>query len=302
MNCQTCDYSLMNLTGGKCPECGEVFDIRSYHFVQGSVAFACPHCDHQHAGQGEHYLPADDDKAVCRACGEHMPLASIRVVPLKDDAEAQPLRQTPWERTARTTQMLKGLWLTCLMSLFQPSSLGELIGMRPRAWWAIFFPTFVCILVSGLLSLLVWGVMLMLWVLTQVISDTAIAENLSNLLPVIWLKCLYISISPFPLCLHLLLTIPVTHIMLNLTGKTQSGLSRTASAIAYGHGPAILCLLPVLGLPVAFIWILTSTICIVIAAQKVSFFRAAAACLVVPVILIGTPILFALYKLVSSFL
>ena len=71
MRCQTCDYSLWNLTRRDCPECGKAFVPSDFEFEPNAVQYCCPHCEQVYYGDGPggHLRPIEFD---CVQCGQHV--------------------------------------------------------------------------------------------------------------------------------------------------------------------------------------------------------------------------------------
>ncbi len=80
MRCRKCNYPLWNLSGPRCPECGERFDILSYWFEPGSVWFKCPFCSHKHAGRDSRGMPFDAGR--CEQCGQMLVVEQMLVEPV----------------------------------------------------------------------------------------------------------------------------------------------------------------------------------------------------------------------------
>jgi hypothetical protein len=80
MKCRKCDYPLWNLREPRCPECGERFDVLSYWFEPGTVAFKCPYCDHRHIGTDLRGMPFDAGR--CHGCGQMLVVEQMPVEPI----------------------------------------------------------------------------------------------------------------------------------------------------------------------------------------------------------------------------
>ena len=82
MRCKGCGYSLWNVPGRTCPECGRGFVPSEFEFQANAVEFCCPGCMQQYYGSDEHGLPVP--RAFdCVKCGAACELDSmiLRVAP-----------------------------------------------------------------------------------------------------------------------------------------------------------------------------------------------------------------------------
>ena len=237
-----------------------------------------------------------------------MLVSSMSVVPLRGDALGVPIRLTPWEqyhasaRPWRQTWAERGFkpmfwvklgfkrdraWLsTCWRSMMNPTELAESTGPHSRSGRAIGFAAIAWLGAAGshmlftlaglgLVALLIkaagrldaqvesWG-----W------SAVGVASATSYVMAG-WTICVVIGAA-------------AAHLALRVTGGPNGDFSRTLLAVAYGQGPAVVGGIPVVGLPVAYIWTKISAIEQLRIVQGIPFWRAAIACLWLPVLV--TPV------------
>ncbi|MEX0775171.1 MAG: hypothetical protein WD042_05595 [Phycisphaeraceae bacterium] len=270
MHCRQCGYALWNLSEPRCPECGTGFDLRTYRFTPGTVAFACPHCGHLHGGAGERYLPAETEQAQCLGCGQAMDVKAMHVMPLVDDARAVDAAGLPWE-DRRRLGFWKAWWRTVVMGIASPMRIGELLTPDTRlgpAYWFACVTMGAGLLVHGALLACLFGVVALaqgepaLLVVSVVVLGLAIAAAL--LMPVF----------------SLALTVAPAHLFLMLTGPKRGGYRLTAVSTLYASGPMIFFAIPICGYYLNGIWQLWMTvvaILVTIRTQQVSGWRGALA-------------------------
>ena len=97
MRCKGCGYSLWNVPGRTCPECGRGFSPGEFEFLPNAVEFCCPGCMQQYYGTDLAGLPVPRE-FTCVRCSRPCTLETmvLRAAPgfSGDDAE---LRRIAWE-------------------------------------------------------------------------------------------------------------------------------------------------------------------------------------------------------------
>lgn len=310
MLCQNCAYPLINLTEPRCPECGEGFDPRDFRYPPGSVAFACPDCGKQHDGEGpQSHPPADGDVMTCRGCGRDVEVRLLRIVPLMGELHAEPMHLTPWDQWCRRSESWWSLlrskgwgpayrtpmryWSqTWQMSLLNPGQLGDAIGRRSSWRNAMRFVADMYLVAITLLMLVSVGCFLMV-ALTMWLTDSAAALDVVG--PIIGY---FGAVSILPAYTALLMPLLV-HPVLAVTGPLRGGFRLSAVAIAYAQGPAVIAAMPVIGLPLAIVWVLVSMIILLSRAQHVSLPRAAVAVLWAPLLMFLVPTAMLFVKIIA---
>ena len=161
MRCKGCGYSLWNVPGRTCPECGRGFAPSEFEFQANAVEFCCPGCTQQYYGTDEHGLPVP--RAFdCVKCGAACELDSmiLRAAPGVREDEVE-LHRVPWEQESQGG-LLRRLWRTIGESLRRPTRLGRAIragaDARRATWFALVIlfgalvPTALLILAFGLIQ------------------------------------------------------------------------------------------------------------------------------------------------------
>lgn len=304
MRCQHCQYILWGLSEPRCPECGTGFDLRDFAFEPASVAFACPHCGHLHAGQGKHHQPGSEDQVVCRKCEKPMDVASMSVVPLREDANAIPSCLTPWERYWMSRigwwkqwrakgfvrawlrrviglELDRALLATCWRSMLTPTEQALSIGRYSRAGRGNIFALLTS-LTASILHVLMMAAFLAIVALPLALAGHwhAGLKEWMLLMAMVGLEATLLINGWFAVTL---ISELATHLGVLVTGPHRGDLRRTALAVAYGQGPAIVAAIPLFGLPVAYFWCKVSTIIQLSVVQGISIRRAAFACLWLPI-------------------
>ncbi|MBI1337204.1 MAG: hypothetical protein GC164_09615 [Phycisphaera sp.] len=300
MRCQTCGYSLFNLTQPTCPECGTGFHLHDFRFEPGTVAFACPFCQHLHGGQGELYTPSDSQTALCNACGREMDIDHMPVVVLASDpdkAEAVPAEGVPWESRRRNGRF-RSLWATVKLCMNKPGAFGKRLAMTTRFNDGYWFSVWVQVPQTLAFAALIGLLMLIFFVIGSNASQgpgsgqspLVVAAGLGIFAFYFVMMCVGLMIGPL---IYAVVLGGAAHLFLSITGPKRGGFNLTAVSALYGTGPQlfaplaiILMFVPCVGnvatmiLPV---WSLVSTICILKEAQRVSGLRASFAVLILPI-------------------
>ena len=110
MNCKTCEYSLWNLTTGKCPECGELFAPSEFEFKPNAVHFCCPNCEQVYFGTTPtgHLLPPEFD---CVQCGRQVSMDQMILRPAEGITEGDTQADfNPWLERGRRGRFKS--WIT----------------------------------------------------------------------------------------------------------------------------------------------------------------------------------------------
>ncbi len=288
MQCRTCGYILLNLPEPRCPECGTGFDIRSYRFVPGTVAFACPHCGHMHGGTGESYLPAMTELAACLGCGQAMRVGAMRVVPLSDRVEDYSTDRVPWEERKQLGRW-RAFWRTWLLGAVGPQELGPMVaGPGGRFGAALGF----AMLVNGL-AFAAFGLS---WALAMGLLFAAIGSQSSRgggpgweeILGIV--GCMGGVPTLFGLLWPLLLTVihaSSAHLLLLITGVRAGGFNITARVLLYCQAPALFVAVPFCGVPyvwaAAYLWTCICAAIALMSAHRIDAWRAILASFAAPV-------------------
>lgn len=285
MRCRQCDYPLWNLTEPRCPECGAGFDLRTYRFTPGHVAFGCPHCGALHGGTGPSYLPSENDAATCQSCGQLMSVPQMRVVPLSDDAEgASAGANLPWEQRG-AIGWFRAWYRTCFMAMTSPGELGRELARGVSfgsAYWFAAITMLIASVAGAIYTATCFGMLAAMGPQSGALSQQDIDELMMQTIG-------QVALIPLVLLAPLLtagITGGLAHLFLKATGDTRSGFHLTAVSTLFGQGPLLLALIPACGSYVTGVWALIASILILRAAQGVGGVRATFAMLAAPIVVL----------------
>ncbi len=277
MRCKTCDYSLWNLKGRQCPECGNGFVPSEFDFVINSVRFCCPHCDQSYYGTGPqgHLVPSDFN---CVTCGNRIEMDGMVLRPAEGVREEQTqIDRMPWlERQQRG--WIKGWIHTVGRSMGNPMSLMR--GTTPesgvmQAWWYATVSLVIILGMGGGLPLMVISAILLLNG-----SNDAIQTFLGGLGIVV--------VGTIGSRGFMAVWGATAHGILRITGKTEYTIGRTYQALLYSVGVTAPMGVPLVGPYCAswFMWIWQSISAIIMLthAQRVHGGRATVAILALPLL------------------
>lgn len=137
MRCKGCGYSLWNVPGRTCPECGRPFEPGEFEFLPNAVEFCCPGCMQQYYGTDGSGLPVPREFA-CVRCSRPCSLATmvVRAAPgfRGDDVE---LRRIPWEVEGKGA--VRRFAATVRDGLGRPGVVGLAVRHRCDGWKAFRF-------------------------------------------------------------------------------------------------------------------------------------------------------------------
>jgi hypothetical protein len=284
MRCRTCNYALWNLNNPQCPECGTEFDLRSYRFTPGTVAFGCPHCGALHGGAGPNYLPAETDTATCQSCSQTMTVTNMAVVPLSDDATAESGMTLPWEQRSELG-LFTAWWKTCILTMTDPAQVGRSLSDSTSFWTAYWFAAMTYLL-GGIVNAVVMGTCFGALYLAMS-TGGPMGPGAPDPNEMLFNAIVQVVMVPFSLLIPFFLvgiTGGAAHLVLMITGARKSGFQTTAVTMLYGQGPMLLYLIPACGYYIGAVWALVATILILMRTQDVSGFRATLAMLILPIL------------------
>ncbi len=240
MQCRTCGYELWNLTQPVCPECGTSFDLRTYVFTPKTVAFACPHCGHEHEGTGWQCVPALTREMVCQGCGRSMQVMQMRVVPLVGEAKALPADLVPWEQRKEIGRW-RAWWRTTTLAIGSPMRLAHMIQPSCSLRAAFRFAAIAYGLAFLIPFLLLVAVMLVLFTMSMQTANMGLYEFLA--LAGGLLVFLGITIGLGPLFMAVLPGV-IAHGLLRIMARPAHPLRVTIISGLYAQGPIALGAIP----------------------------------------------------------
>ncbi len=274
MNCSKCDYPLWNLAPGSCPECGESFDPTGHEFVVGRVRFCCPECDQTYYGDGAngHLQPHEFD---CVSCGRHITERECVVRPLDGEDEIAST-VVPWYQ--EHLGFFSRFFRTCGWAMVRPIELGKGTPLTASTAAAVGFMSLI-----QLLGVVVGGFPLMVLVMgVPMLGGGGGGGAMAAAFPLLVVA----SVGVLGTVAFILLNACVAHLILVFTGRLQHGLGRTVTLCCLGSGSGIIvaipCFGPYCGSYVSGIWVVVSTILVLIHGQRVSGWRAGIAVLSLP--------------------
>lgn len=286
MNCKTCDYSLWNLTTGKCPECGESFAPSEFEFKPNAVHFCCPNCEQVYFGTTPtgHLYPPEFD---CVQCGRHVSMDEMILRPAEGISEGDTQADcNPWLERGRRGRFKS--WLATIgRALIAP---GRLIQATPiqssvgQAWWFAIITMWVPLLLMAI------SIILIITLFIASIGPTSRGPGPGMFIGIAGVGVLFWTIA---ITLVLFIAIGLwgllIHGLLRLTGPLEAGIGRTYQALCYSAGTSVFNILALCGgLYVGIIWWVVSATIMIKDGHKVHGGRASFAVLTPPLLLFVT--------------
>ena len=282
MRCKGCGYSLWNVPGRTCPECGRGFAPSEFEFRANTVEFCCPGCMQQYYGTDRSGLP-EPRSFACVRCGAACELDAmvLRPAPGTGDADAE-LRRVPWEDEGKG--VLRRLLRTIGWGIARPADLGRAIraGADPRraagfvAWMIglVVVPSGAVILAFILMLPLILGFS---GIDSTRTGGTAYRQSLPATLggvavPVV----LGVAFAAVGVVASSAIAMLVLRVL-----RVRAGWRTTWSAFAYGLGPAAIMAVPYFGpiclsFPLA-VWYLVVVAIVLVHALGIPGWKAACA-------------------------
>jgi hypothetical protein len=285
MRCRGCGYSLWNVPGRTCPECGEPFRPSDFVFEPNAVEFCCPGCGQQYYGIDPQGLivPREFD---CVRCGARCNLETmiLRAAP-GTKAELAEQEFIPWER-GRGGRIAR-FGRTALAVLGSPGRIGE--GLRRSApgnesLWFGFLAVAIAVVPQSCVILLI---VLIESFNTSVNSRSGnfASSSLGDGLRTVWVS----AAIAFGALVASMLMACVAFAILRVLGERPDW-RRVISSYAYGLAPMVLACVPICGFylfPVAGIWCAVATVMILVAAVSAPVWKSVIAVLGPIVLAIG---------------
>jgi hypothetical protein len=134
MRCKGCGYSLWNVPGRTCPECGRRFAPSEFEFRPNTVEFCCPGCMQQYYGTDKDGLPVPREFACVRcAAACSLDTMVLRLAPGATDDETEVAR-VPWERPGHG--VMSRFFATVRDGLSAPMTVGRAVAAGADGWAA----------------------------------------------------------------------------------------------------------------------------------------------------------------------
>lgn len=277
MECKECGYPLWNLSSRNCPECGTAFCPSAYEFVKNSVQFCCPECNQPYYGTTEkgHLEPSH---FACVKCGHAIEMDACVLRPaagVRDDETRTD--EMPWLERKRTGKPIRAFFTMIGRSISAPTRLVRSISEdKSSAGQAIWFATLLIVVPQ---MILMGPLAIFFAVISQMAGGGGVGMGGIFMLGPLLVLMLGIFV-------WFLIWMVSAHLVLLLTGSRKGGIGRTAEAISYASGPAVITAVPCIGfylIPVAGIWWGITAIFTLKERQQISGVRATFAALLFPV-------------------
>ena len=288
MRCKGCGYSLWNVPGRTCPECGRGFVPSEFEFQANAVEFCCPGCMQQYYGTDERGLPVP--RAFdCVKCGTACEVDSmiLRAAPGVREDEVE-LHRVPWEQESQGGR-LRRFWRTIGESLRRPTQLGMAIRAGTdarRATWFALAILFGALVPTALLTL-AFGLILPFW--TAGTTRTGASALGAELWQGVATGMGVMVGFTLGMLASLALLALVARLLLRLLGERVSWRTMWCST-AYSVGPfvflAIPCLGPYCGSVPMFVWFIVAWIIVLVHAAAIPGWKACVAVLAPFVLLV----------------
>lgn len=242
MRCRNCEYSLWNVVGRTCPECGTVFLPSAYSFAPNQVRFCCPGCDQEYYGTSAagHLVPPEFS---CVRCGAHCSMDNnmvLRALPGMESAEAI-TDDLPWCRRKNLGRWT-AWWRTFKLCLGSPSKMGMAISRNARTDTVSWLGT---LLIPSAVFGGLFGLLMLLIVLFARSAGRSAGPALSDLTPVIVMMGVVVFVAALGLGL-LALGAVVTWFILKWKDPNLT-YSKVLACWAFGATPTVLMCIPCLG-------------------------------------------------------
>lgn len=287
MRCKGCGYSLWNVPGRTCPECGRGFSPGEFEFLPNAVEFCCPGCMQQYYGTDQAGLPVPRE-FTCVRCSRPCTLESmlLRAAPgfSGDDAE---LRRIAWEVEGKG--VVRRFLAMLRDGISRPGSIGLAVRHRCDGWKALRFVLLVAtaVVVPTVVTVLAF-VAFASWSVAAVTRTGATALR-SDFAEQAGVAVLVVAAWTVAAAGVLLLWAWGAWLVVRLLGSRVPW--RTAwCSLAYGSGPVVLvavpCLGPYCGSVVSVIWLAVAAAIILAAAGPVPGWKAAVG-VGAPLVLLG---------------
>lgn len=285
MRCRGCGYSLWNVPGRTCPECGLPFLPSDFIFEPNAVEFCCPGCGQQYYGIDQQGLivPREFD---CVRCGARCNLETmiLRAAPgtVSELAEQEFI---PWERGrgGRIRRFLR----TVTTVLGSPGRIGEGLRRSSPGNEALWFG-----LLSMAVATLAQAGAILCVVLLEYLSNS-LNSRTSNFVSSSFTASLKAAAWTVGIAVGTVFAAVVmagvAFGVLRLLGERPNW-RRVTSAYGYGLGPLVLAAIPLCGfyvLPIAGVWCAVATIIILSEAVAAPAWKSLLAVLAPLVLCIG---------------
>jgi hypothetical protein len=290
MRCKGCGYSLWNVPGRTCPECGRGFAPSEFEFRPNTVEFCCAGCGQQYYGTDRSGLPVPRE-FDCVRCGAPCALDSmvVRLAPGCTDEQAEVFR-VPWE--TRERGRIRAFLATVRDGMTRPARLGKAIAGGTGAGAAWGFVVLMCAVALLPTAIAVDAVIAWVGYMEASGARTGASSLRTSVLEVLGTTALVTLCAAAGLILAVLACAVACFAILRLLRERPSWGSVWAS-YAYSTAPGVLlavpCLGPYCGSTPVTVWFIACAIIVLVHATAIASWKVAVAALapVVVVLLAG---------------
>lgn len=285
MRCKGCGYSLWNVPGRTCPECGRAFVPSEFEFRPNTVEFCCAGCGQQYYGTDRSGLPVPRE-FDCVRCGAPCALDSmvVRLAPGCTDEQAEVFR-VPWE--TRERGRIRAFLATVRDGMTRPARLGKAIAAGTGAGAAWGFVLLMCAVALLPTAIAVDAVVAWVGYMEATGARTGAASFRTSALEVLGTTALVTACAAAAMVLAVLVCAAACFAILRALRERPSWGTIWAS-YAYSTAPAVLLAVPCLGpycgsTPVA-VWFIACSIIVLVHATAIASWKVATAALA-PIVL-----------------
>lgn len=242
MRCRNCDYSLWNVVGRTCPECGTAFLPSAYSFQPNQVRYCCPGCDQEYYGTSTagHLIPPE---FTCVRCGAHCSMDTNMVLRSLPGLEGQDVStdDIPWCRRASIGRW-RAWWQTFKLCMGSPGKVGMAISHSARTDTTSWFAS---LLIPAALMGLVFGLLMLGLAVAVRMGGRAAGPGWSDLGPALFMMGFAVGMALFGVLL-LAMAAGVSWFVLKFKDPNLT-YSKVLACWAYGATPTVLVSIPCVG-------------------------------------------------------
>lgn len=242
MRCRNCDYSLWNVVGRTCPECGTAFLPSAYSFQPNQVRYCCPGCDQEYYGTSTagHLIPPE---FTCVRCGAHCSMDTNMVLRSLPGLEGQDVStdDIPWCRRASIGRW-RAWWQTFKLCMGSPGKVGTAISHSARTDTTSWFAS---LLIPAALVGVFFGLLMLGLAVAVRMGGRAAGPGMSDLGPALFM--IGFAVGMALLCVLLLvIAAGVSWFVLKFKDPNLT-YSKVLACWGYGATPAVLMCIPCVG-------------------------------------------------------
>jgi hypothetical protein len=303
MRCKGCGYSLWNVPGRTCPECGRGFVPSEFEFRPNTVEFCCAACGQQYYGTDRSGLPVPREFG-CVRCGAPCVLDSmvLRLAPGCTDEQAEVFR-VPWE--TRERGRIRAFLATVRDGMTRPARLGKAIAGGTGAGAAWGFVVLMCAVALLPTAIAVDAVIAWVGYMEASGARTGASSFRGSVLEVLGTTALVTVSTAVVLAFALLASAGACFAILRVMRERPSWGTVWAS-YAYSTAPGVLlavpCLGPYCGSTPAGVWFVACAIIVLVHATAIASWKVAVAVLAPVAVVLAAAVLVVVFALAPAML